>query len=282
MRCYFRNRSNEKRTDQSNWFNRPFGQVVFDAADPVATTIFLQENEAPVKDLGFEQQFRATSDELQSYGLNAAWELGDRVTITADGHYSIANSRPDAPNGTSSTLVALGAPVIASHSVDYSGEIPVQVQNIDDSFRGNNNGVLDSGDVGSQVGRTNASSQRQRIYEGRLDLEYRLGEDSMFNFGGQYINTEMTSARVQTQQQLGDWGIGFPGDVNQLAPGAIKRFCLTCKFSTFDPQSTGSSLTAFRGNAVDLYRILSAAYAADGNPSLAGNQPGNPAAVNRS
>ena len=93
---------------------------MFDDNPDVATTVFLQEDIAGVKDVGFEQQFRATEDQLESYGLNARWEINDSFTVNLDGHLSNASSDPDAPNGASSTLVSIGAPVIASHSVDPS------------------------------------------------------------------------------------------------------------------------------------------------------------------
>ena len=70
--------------------------------------------------------------------------------------------------------MGFGAPVVAAHSVDYSGAIPVQDWTLNDALRGNNNGVLDLGDLGSQVGRTNASRQEQRIDQIRLDLGWEF------------------------------------------------------------------------------------------------------------
>jgi TonB-dependent receptor len=276
---YAENRTNEARTDQTNWFNRPFGQVRFDDNPAVATTVFLQETISGVKDTGFEQQYRATKDTLESFGLNAAWDVTDRFSVSLDGHISTAESLPDAPNGTSSTLVGIGAPVIAAHSVDFSGDIPRQTITINDALRGNNNGRLDVGDLGTQIARTNASQQRQEIREIRADASYDLGGGSRFDFGIERIESEMTSQRVQTQQTLGDWGITYPGDVERLAAGVVSEFCLTCKFDSFDPGASGASLIAFRGNAVDLYNALSAAYAADRNPFNGVSDPGNPVAI---
>lgn len=276
---YVENTSNEARTDQTNWFNRPFGEVTFDDNTAVATTVYLQEDINGVKDTGFEQQYRATKDTLESFGLNATWNVTDNFTVSLDGHVSTAESSPDAPNGTSSTLVSLGAPVIASHSLDFSNGFPVQSIVINDALRGNGNGVLDIGDLGTQVARTNASQQEHEIKEIRLDASYDFGEGASFNFGADYIDSEMTSQRVQTQQTLGDWGISNPGDIAALAPGLIEQFCLTCQFDDFNPGSTGASLVAFRGNAVDLYEVLSAAYAADRNPLNNTADPGNPVAV---
>jgi TonB-dependent receptor len=255
---YVRNRTNEERSDQTNWFNRPFRQVTF-AGSPVATAVFLQENETPVKDLGFEQQYRATRDDLQSFGLNLNWEISDGFTLRLDGHTSRARSLPDAPNGSSSTLVSFGAPVVASHSVDYRGAIPIQDFTINDSFRGNNNGRLDIGDLGSQVGRTNASSQRHRIDQVRADIGWEFDDRGRLDIGANYIDSTMTSARVSTQQTLGDWGITRPGDIQQFAPGLVQQYCLACQFDHYSP---GDAEIAFRGNAVDILNGLSAGYAA--------------------
>jgi TonB-dependent receptor len=256
---YAQNSLQEERSDQTNWFNRPFRQVRFDGNPVVATTVFLQENENGVKDIGFEQQFRATQDTLESYGFNARWEVQDGLNLNFDAHTSRAKSEPDAPNGSSSTLVSFGAPVVAAHSVDFTGAIPVQDWTLNDALRGNNNGVLDLGDLGSQVGRTNASRQEQRIDQVRLDLGWEFDGHSRLDFGANYIDSSMTSERVSTQQTLGDWGITRPGDINQFAPGLVEQFCMQCQFDHYTP---GDAEVAFRGNAVDILNALSAAYAA--------------------
>jgi len=260
---FAQNRLKEERSEQTNWFNRPFAQVRFDTNPIIATTVFLQENINGVKDEGFEQQYRATKTQLQSYGLNGKWEFAENFSLTLDGHHSVSNSTPDAPNGTSATLISLGAPVIAAHQVDYSTGFPQQRQTINDALRGNGNGVLDLGDLGTQIARTNTSSQRQRINAGRADFAWNLGGGSKFEFGGYYSDTTMTSRRTQTQQQLGDWGINDPGIVAQLASNVVQTFCLTCKFDAYNPGATGSSLIAFRGNAVTLNNIFSRYYAAN-------------------
>lgn len=280
---YARNKNSEQRSDQSNWFNRPFNQVRF-SGSPVATTSYLQETINGVKDIGFEQQYRATKDTLKSFGGNATWEVNDRLTLSVDGHHSKSNSDPDNPMGVSSTLVGIGAPVVTGHSVDYSSGFPVQQYSFNDGIRdsktgqlrGNNNGVLDAGDLGSQVARTIASSQRHRINEIRADASWKLDDGgSKLDFGVDYRDSSMRQRRTQTQQTLGDWGIGNPGDVNQHAGSLIKSFCLTCKFSKFDAKASGPGLIAFRGNAVDLYNALSPVYARQGNAVGVTNEENN-------
>ncbi len=51
-------------------------------------------------------------------GLNGMWDLSDRFTVTADAHVSVSDSKPDNPNGMSSSLLALSSPTLSSHSWD--------------------------------------------------------------------------------------------------------------------------------------------------------------------
>lgn len=260
---YARNRADEARTDQTNWFNRPFREVIFDGNDPVSTTTYLQENISGVKDVGFEQQYRAVEDELQSYGINAQWRASERLSFVIDGHMSKAESGPNAPNGTNSTLVSMGAPVVAAHSLDISSGFPVQLYTMDDSINGNGNGVLDVGDLGSQVARTITSFQGHDVDEIQVSATYDIDDNgSRFDIGGGYRSSEMTQTRTQTQQTLGDWGINNPGDIEMYAPGLVSQYCLGCLYSDYTP---GDTDVAFKGNAVDLYAALSPAYAMMGN-----------------
>jgi len=279
---FAQNKLSEARSDQTNWFNRPFDNITFDTSDAVPTAIYIDEGAGyGTKDIGFEQQYRATKTELQSYGLNAEWEIGDGFALTLDGNHSISNSTPNSRNGASSTLVGFGAPVVDAHSVDFSGAVPNQNWTLNDGGlgtdgirgtaddRGNNNGVLDIGDLGTQVQRTNASSQRHRLDQLSANLGWDFGGGSRFDVGASYIDSQMTSARTQTQQTLGDWGINNVGDVQAVAGDLIEQFCLACQF---DHYSVTDADIAFRGNAVDLYEAFADYYEARGNPiNVSGN-----------
>jgi TonB-dependent receptor len=268
---YAQNKLREERSDQTNWFNRPFDHVTFDGNPVVASAIYLDEGSLyATKDVGFEQQYRATKSTLQSYGLNMNWEVLDGLTLNLDGNHSSSKSVPNARNGASATLVSFGAPVVDKHSVDYSGPIPIQRYTVNDAL-GNKNGVLDIGDLGTQVQRTNSSRQKHRINELRADLGWDFGGGGRFDLGTSWIDSKMTSVRSQTQQTLGDWGITRPGDVQQLAGSIIQQYCLACKFDHYTP---GDAQIAFRGNALDLYDAFAQAYIARGNaiqPSAADN-----------
>ncbi len=282
---FAQNKQREERAEQTNWFNRPFDHVTFDDDPVVATAIYLDEGTGyGTKDIGFEQVFRAAKTKLTSYGLNANWEIIDGLSLNLDGNTSKSRTTPDAPNGTSSTLVGMGAPVVDAHSVDYSGNIPLQDWTLNDSGfgtdgiagtpddRGNNNGILDLGDLGTQIARTATNSQAHRVNQFRADLGWDFGSGARLDLGATRVNSKMTSTRIQTQQQLGDWGITQVGDIQALTGDLVEQFCLACQFKHFNP--TDAEI-AFRGDAVDMYEILSAAYAADGRPLDAGAQAGN-------
>ncbi len=275
---FARNRQSERRSDQSNWFNRPFDVVEFDSGNTVATTTYLHEVIAGgTKDSGAEQQYRAQKAQLYDFGLNARWDVADNFRVSLDGHIGESKSLPDNPNGMTATLVAVSSPILQAHSVDFSGGFPVQTVTFVDpatatadhpSIKGNGNGVLDVGDLGSQVGRQVATSQLQRIKEGRIDAGWDLGGGSRVDFGGNYRTTNTRSTQTSYYQTLGDWGNANPRDVAALAPGLVQQFCLVCRFSHYDPKATGDALVAFRAeDATKLYNALSTAYAANGSLS---------------
>jgi TonB-dependent receptor len=94
---YASNETIEMRTDQTNWFNRPFNQVIFDQDPIVASAIYLQENIAGVKDTGFEQQFRGVENTVQSFGFNADWQFSDGISLNLDLHTGKSESLPGTP-----------------------------------------------------------------------------------------------------------------------------------------------------------------------------------------
>ena len=268
---YVRNSEEERRSDQSNWFNRPFGQVAFSPGD-VNTTTFLQENISGVKDEDFEQQYRAQLNELQDYGFNARWQARDNLVLTFDAHYSKSAVTPNNPNGVSDTTFGLASNVVSAHSVDYSSGIPVEHITINDSIQGNGNGQLDLGDLGTNHSRQFTTEQSQELQEYRADGDWDMGFGSHLNFGVDYRDTNTRERFLATDQTLGDWGVTDDGIVAKVAPGLVQNFCLTCKFNDFDPQATGVDNVAFRGSATDLYNKIGAYYAGLGHlPSTTSN-----------
>ncbi len=253
---YALNESEELRAEQTNWFATPFDQVIFDNDGPVASAVFLQENNDGSKDIGFEQTNRATRDELSSLGFNADWDLNEAMSIVFDAHSSSSKSRGDNPLGHTATFVTFGAPVILRHQVDFRSGYPIQQYEIDDTVRGNGNGVLEVGDLGTQVQRSNTSSAKNRIDE--FDLRFVWENDaSSFTVGGNLRDSTFDRATLTTQQDLGSWGIGDPGDLERFAPGLVTSYCLECEF---DDVPVGQADIAFRGDAAELFTVLQDAY----------------------
>jgi TonB-dependent receptor len=277
---YAQNRQKERRSDSSNWFNRPFNEVTFDGDPVINTAVFLSETLSPTKDgPGSENQYRATKAKLRDTGLNVAWDLTDTFKLSLDGHTSKSQSLPDNPLGHTSTLVAMAGYGITSHTVDYSGKAPVMQFIFNDTAangstrQGNRNGTLDIGDIGSQVARSFTTTQTNRLNELRADAGWDLGGGSRFDFGTNFRDSKVRSTQVSTYQPLGDWGVANPGDVVALAPGQLFEFCLPCKFSNLDLKAQGDALKAYRvHDATELYSILSAAYPAPGAPGRADNR----------
>lgn len=263
-------RSSERRSTQSNWFNRPFDEVTFDdASNGIATTKYLHETINGVKDEAFEQAYRAQKNRLYDFGGNIQWNVTDRLSLALDGHIGKAESVPDNPNGQTSTAVAFNAPVVAAHSLDWgTNGFPVQTLVINDGTRsttpsgqsfvkGNANGVIDLGDLSSAVQRQFASTQTQRIKEIRLDGGYDLGGGSKFNFGGDYRVTDTRQTQYNTRQVLGDWGNSLPPDIQAVAPGQVFQFCTACQFHHNDARPDANTLVAFRTeDATRLYNTL--------------------------
>lgn len=255
---YFNTENEELRYEQTNWFATPMDQIVFDGEGPVSQVLFMQENNDGQKDMGFEQTYRAQEDKFGSLGFNAEWAITDTGTLRFDVHSDNAKSTPNNPLGHSATFVAVAAPIIAQHSLswDNSDGFPVQSYTFDDSVKGNGDGIINVGDLGSQVSRS--SSQWQEMDVDEFDLRYTLNyENSNFTFGGNLRKTEVYTRGRTTQQDLGSWGISNPRDVEAIAPGVMEAFCMSCRF---DDYPVGQADVAFRGDATKLFAAFEPAY----------------------
>ncbi|WP_260598168.1 TonB-dependent receptor [Sphingomonas endolithica] len=262
---YARNKLSDERSEQTNWFQRPFTDVTFDDNKQMQTAIILAE--AKQADKGYEQQRFATKTELYSVGGNVKWNFTDALSLKLDANHSKSTTDPDNSNGTSATTISIGAPVRATHRVDFSNGFPQQSETLNDCNAtnggrgGNCNNQLDLGDLGTQIAREIFSRQEARVNQFNAELGWDLGNESRFVFGGNYVDSKTRSATSNTQQLLGDWGITDTGLVATQAGDLVSTFCLTCKFDKYNPNSTGSALVAFRGDAVNLLNIFSPYYA---------------------
>ncbi|MFB0612263.1 TonB-dependent receptor [Aurantiacibacter poecillastricola] len=262
---YYRNQAEEQRTDQTTWYNRPFDAITFDGNPDVATAIFIDDVITAPKDGGFEQQYRATEDELYSLGLNIAYDLTEDFRLTLDGHHSEANARPNNPNGNTSTLFAFAQKSIVDQGLEIVDGFPRQFITFDDQ-NGNNNGVLDIPDLGTQVARSQTAYQSQTVDEVRLMADWFVGDDDRVSFGASYRGADMSSQTTSTYNALGDWGVGNIGDIAATAPDLVTPFCLVCQWQDFDTGiDPGDPLaTAFRGDATQLFNAFVTTPVVDG------------------
>ena len=252
---YYRNEAEEQRTDQTTWYNRPFDAITFDGNDQVATAIFVDDVISSPKDGGFEQQYRATKDELYSLGLNVEFDVSDNLTLILDGHHSEAKAKPNNPLGHTSTLFAFAQKGIADQGYSIVDGFPQQFITFDDSVNGNNNGVLDIPDLGTQVARSQTAFQEQSVDEIRLDGVWEMGDDDRVQFGTSYRSADMSSRTTSTYNALGDWGVGNIGDIADTAGNLVTPFCLVCEWRDFNTGIAANDplATAFRADATALY-----------------------------
>ena len=274
---YAQLRESERRSTQSNWFNRPFDEVTFDdASNGIATTQYLHEVINGVKDAAFEQAYRAQKNRLYDIGGNVKWNVSDSFTVALDGHFGKAESLPDNPNGQTSTTVAFNAPVVAEHSLYTTNNgFPQQaMQQFNDCYqttspastanpngaaftKGNCDGAIDLGDLSGAVQRQFDSTQTQRIKELRLDAGWDIGGGLKLDVGGDWRETKTRQTQYNTRQVLGDWGNSLPPDIQAIAPGQVFNFCNVCKFDHYSANPDTNTLTAFRTeDATKLYNAL--------------------------
>ena len=259
---YVQNTEEELRYEQTNWYATPMDQIDFDTSGPVVIPTYMQENNDGQKDVGFEQSNRKQQDSMDSFGLNIEWNIDDTQSLRFDAHTDTGKTTPDNALGQGTTTVTFGAPVVLQHSTDYSKDLPVQYYTFDDSIKGNDNGVLDVGDLATQVQRSWSNWQEMDVDE--FDLRYSLqGDNGRLDVGANYRGTTIDVRSRSTQQDLGSWGMGAPGDVEQYAPGMVEEFCMACEF---DQYAAGDTHTAFRSDAAKLFAIFQPIYENLGNP----------------
>ena len=261
---YANNQEEEQRAEASNWFNRPFSEVVFDDNPVVATPVFLAEEINGVKDYAVTSNFRATEETLESFGFNAEWDLSDNFMVVFDGHTSKAESTPDGPLGFSEFNTGLAAPVITAHSqTNDGGDVPFQNLTIDDSLRSDGDGVLTLNDVSTTIATNRAVAQTNEVDEFDVRGVWDVDDRARVTFGVNYRSQSNETDAFQERQTLGNWGADFPGDVESIAPGALEVFCLTCEFDDFAVPTDGASAFGVRGNAAEIFQAVTGVYAAD-------------------
>jgi len=248
------------------WFAQQFTRVEFDGNPRVASPVLLEEDIDGGKDFFFPQRSAKAEDTLESFGFNADWQVTDRLNLTFDAHTSEAESAPDGAFGNSVNRFSFAGAVATFQTAEF----PKGLQNanivIDDSTKGNNNGIFDKPDLGTQVIQQTASSQKTELDQFRLDGTYDLEADTRLGFGAGFIDTEMRQVLQQREFALGGWGVENPGDIPE---GLLEETCPGCNFQDSDVDGVEGAPggvfgdIGFVGDPVELTRELVPQYGAD-------------------
>lgn len=247
---YAENKLLERRGESTAWminFNS-VDHVIFDNDANIKTPVYIHETFA-LKDYGNEQQLREQTNTLKSLGFNLEWSVTDSFSIYFDAHDSSMDSLPTGPGQVGSITATIGAPVMTTQSLDYSGDLPLFNFELDDCIRGNCNGIHDAGDIGSQVVRLFYADQQTDITQFRLDGAFDF-DDGRFQFGVETRAMEMRAKGSMRYMNMGGWGIA---NVADFSADLIEMF----NFSDFDDYDASASFQGgVKGNAEDITQSL--------------------------
>jgi len=253
------------------WFSQQFNTVEFDGNDVVSTPVKFSEDIEGGKDFFFQNLALATKDELKSFGFNVDYTVNDDLNLRFDVASSQAKSGGNGPQGMNSVRFNMAGATAGWQAVDFTRSIPQASIVIDDLAKGNNNGIFDKADVGSQVFQTDKSNQVTDVDQVSLDGTWTNDEITV-DFGVGYIATEMKQTRQSTSDALGGWGVDHPGDIPE---GLFDQSCTACAFEDNDINGVegadGAALPAgsptialgsvsFSGNPVALLEAVGPAY----------------------
>jgi TonB-dependent receptor len=183
--------------------------------------------------------------------------------VSLDAHSSKASVTPNARTGYAETNVGMAMPVVTAHSVDFSNGFPVINVQRDDSVNSNGDGVYDVNDISTQIANDLRDiHQINKVDQVDFRVDWELDDSLSFTFGANYREQENETSEALYRQVMGDWGAVNPGDVEDLAPGALEAFDLSGRYEEF-PVTPG--LVGFRGNALDIFEATSAYYSSQGS-----------------
>ncbi len=268
---YAKNEQDSSSLIDGVWFSRQFNSVEFDGNPVVSTPVKFAEDIEGGKDFFFQNLALATKDELKSFGFNADFWATDNLNLRFDAASSEAKSGGNGPLGMNSIRFNMAGATAGWQTVDFTTAIPQASIVIDDILKGNNNGIFDKADVGSQVTQTDKSNQVTSVDQLRFDGTWER-DDYTVDFGVGYLSTEMRQTRESTSEALGGWGVDFPGDIPE---GLFEQSCTACAFEDNDisgvegadaaAMPAGSSTIAlgsvsFGGDPVELLREIGPLY----------------------
>ena len=254
------------------WFARQFTDMEFDGNPVVATPIRFTEDIDGGKDFFFQNLVMGAKDELSSFGFNVDWWANDSLNLRFDASVAEAKSGGAGPYGKNVIRFNVAGATAGWQTVDFGQRMPQASIVVDDSQKGNDNGIFDLADVGPQVTRAISSDQTSDVAQFRLDGTWDQGSDIKLDFGVGYMSTEMNQVRYETEAQLGGWGVS---DVGNIPEGLLEIGCTACAFEDHDMSGvagadgmavpTGANTiplgsVSFVGNAVHLLEAVAPAY----------------------
>ncbi|WP_188150869.1 TonB-dependent receptor [Teredinibacter waterburyi] len=167
------------RSQQSTWYNySAISHIAFDNSAVPAPTIY-QETYDGGKDVSFAQQEYTGVTTSSSVGVNVDWAVSDALSLAFDFHSSTAENISDVAE------TGLNANVVIANYADFSYDMPVLGVTIDDSdpAKGNNNGVLDAGDISGAIGTISHAEQTTDIVQLKIDGSFVFSDSTTLNFG---------------------------------------------------------------------------------------------------
>jgi TonB-dependent receptor len=211
-------------------------------------------------------------DELSSFGFNVDWWASDSLNMRFDASVAEAKSGGAGPYGKNVIRFNVAGATAGWQTVDFGQRMPQASIVVDDSQKGNDNGIFDLPDVGPQVTRAISSDQTSDVAQFRLDGTWDQGSDIKLDFGVGYMSTEMNQVRYETEAQLGGWGVS---DVGNIPEGLLEIGCTACAFEDHDMSGVAGAdgmavpagattiplgSVSFVGNAVHLLEAVAPAY----------------------
>jgi TonB-dependent receptor len=228
---FAQNKIDMNRGEKVHWMTRTEDNVTFDTGQPVATAVIINESTGGTKDLGFNAASINQLNTLESLGVNFEYELNDNLMLRFDAHNSSMKSDPNSPiAGANHVQTQVAAPVDLTQRHDFRFDLPKVTDTIDDSAKGNNNGILDAGDLGSQRAQIYRNFQETEISQYRFEGTYAFDEGH-FDFGVEIREEEMHQEFSENQLVLGDWGVNNPGDI---PAGLFESFDVVGEFEDYD------------------------------------------------
>ncbi len=246
------NKIQTRRNDLSAWFN--FGPSVSTWTNgPVAAPLIYSETIDPANsDIAMGAGDFATKTQNKSLGFNAIWKVSTDLRLEFDAHKSSAESLPDSPNGSNSTL-GTASFSRGTTTADFSKDFPVlsivgaDFNNAKQQVTGS---VFQNGYMKGEIEQAHA--------KGKLNLF----EASTLNFG--LTATKVDNRSAFSNQQRDTWsGATSPADYPSSVwhPDSIRKY-----FGNIDGSDSAALFNQFYTFNFEEVRALAAK--ASGLPDL--------------